>query len=102
MNKVNYTEFVRGDAGPGSDVAETYIHALELFDGIIRRIHVFDLEEFWSVESAGMVERLTAYAAHFEHQAASAFMRPDMPQDYGPKGLFSAALKSYQLYLEQM
>lgn len=95
----NYSQYVKDQNIEGSNKASSYIRALELLDGIVTRIHLFDLPDFWSVESIDEIEKLYQHALHFQKKEGSAFLREDLPPSYGRNGYYSAALKSYQQFL---
>jgi putative restriction endonuclease len=83
----------------GSNKASSYIRALELLDGIVKQIHLFDLPDFWSVDSIDDIEKLYQHALHFQKKEGSPFLRDGLPPSYGRNGYYSAALKSYQQFL---
>jgi len=97
--KENYSRHIQENNIEGSNKASSYIRALDLLDGIVARIHLFDLPDFWSVESIDEIEKLYQHALHFQKKEGSAFLREDLPQSYGRNGYYSAALKSYKEFL---
>ena len=97
--KILYEQYVWGQNVEGSNKATSYIRALDLLDGIVSRVHLFDLPDFWSVDSIDDVEKLYQHALHFQKKEGSPFLRDDLPQSYGRNGYYSAALKSYKEFL---
>lgn len=97
--KQQYSQFINAQNIEGSNKASSYIRALELLDGIVRQIHLFDLPDFWSVDSIDDVEKLYQHALHFQKKEGSPFLRQDLSQSYGRNGYYSAALKSYKEFL---
>jgi putative restriction endonuclease len=97
--KTLYRQYVKNRNLEGSNKASSYIRALDLLDGIIKRTGLFDLRDFWSVESVDKIEDLYAYALQFQKEEGSAFLQSDLPPSYGRNGYYSAALKSYQQFL---
>jgi len=83
----------------GSNKASSYLRALDLLDEIVKQVHLFDLPDFWSIESIDDVEKLYQHALHFQKKEGSPFLREDLPPSYGRNGYYSAALKSYKEFL---
>lgn len=83
----------------GSGKASSYITALRLLDGILKRRSLFGQHDFWSIESVDTSGRLYEYALENQKKAGSEFLQPDLPPSYGRSGCYSAALKSYQEFL---
>lgn len=94
-----YSQYIIERNIKGSNKAPSYIRALNLLDGILTRIHLFDLPDFWSVDSIDEIEKLYQYALHYQKKVGSPFLRQDLPQSYGRNGYYSAALKSYREFL---
>lgn len=92
----NYSRYVKDQNIEGSNKASSYIRALDLLDGIMKQVHLFDLPDFWSVDSIDDIEKLYQHALHFQKKEGSPFLRDDLPPSYGRNGYYSAALKSYK------
>lgn len=97
--KEQYSQFICERNLDGSNKAASYIRALELLDGILKKTKLFGCRDFWSVESIDKIERLYEYALQFQKQSGTEFLQPDLPPSYGQKGWYSAALKSYKEFL---
>ena len=95
----NYSRYVKEQNIEGSNKASSYIRALDLLDGIVKQVHLFDLPDFWSVDSIDEIEKLYQHALHFQKKEGSPFLREDLPPSYGRNGYYSAALKSYKEFL---
>ncbi len=94
-----YARYVNEQNVEGSNKASSYIRALDLLDGIVSRIHLFDLPDFWSVKTVDEIEKLYQHALHFQKKEGSPFLRDGLPPSYGRNGYYSAALKSYREFL---
>lgn len=94
-----YQQYINERNIEGSNKASSYIRALDLLDGILKRTGLFYLHGFWSLESIPQVETLYEYALQLQKKEGSEFLHPDLPPSYGRNGYYSAALKSYQQFL---
>lgn len=94
-----YERFIRERNIEGSNKASSYIRALELLDGILRRSPLFGHDGFWSGVSAQEIDALYDYALSHQKEEGSVFLAPGLPPSYGRNGYYSAALRSFQEFL---
>lgn len=94
-----YSSYVKEQNIEGSNKASSYIRALDLLDGIMSKGTLFNLPDFWSVNSVDQIERLYRYALENQKKTGSVFLQSDLPQSYGRDGYYSAALKNYKEFL---
>ncbi len=94
-----YSQHIKEQNIEGSNKASSYIRALVLLDGILKRTKLFGHLDFWSVESVEAIGQLYEHALEFQKKEGSVFLQSDIPPAYGRNGYYSAALKSYQEFL---
>ena len=94
-----YSKHIAEQNVEGSNKASSYIRALELLDGILKKAGLFGHSGFWSIESVEAVGQLYEYALEHQKKEGSEFLHPKLPPSYGRNGYYSAALKSYQEFL---
>ena len=97
--RYKYYHHIREQNIEGSNKASSYIRALELLDGILKKSPLFDLGDFWSIDSVPKIDQLYAHALEFQKKEGSIFLHDDLSPSYGRNGYYSAALKSYKEFL---
>jgi putative restriction endonuclease len=87
--------FIKAKNIKGSGTATSYIRALNFFDGIIQRTHLFDHESLWDICSTDDINDLYIFALENQKTDGSPFLDGVLAPSYGLGGYYSAALKSY-------
>ena len=97
--KQQYTAYIEEQNIEGSNKASSYIRALDLLDGILKKTKLLGHADFWSIESITEIDSLYEYALEFQKKDDSEFLKSDLPPSYGRNGYYSAALRSFKEFL---